>query len=97
MLDLGIDDPEYTRDGPIEKKTRNGGFEMQEEKATKAALAASLGDMGSPAGEPVILDGQPVPPGGVLPPPAHRNEARAAPPRAPRPAPRAASPARARC
>jgi len=63
IQNLSIDDPEYTRDGPIEKKTRNGGFEMREEEATKAALAASLHDMGSPAGEPVILDGQPVPPG----------------------------------
>ena len=53
MSDLDIDDPYYTRNGPT-KKTRGGGFEILREEIfeeeTKAALAASLHDMGSPAG-----------------------------------------------
>ena len=60
------------------KNSQRGIVEMREEEATKAALAASLDDMGSPAGEPVILEGQRVP--SVNPPHTHRNEARAAPP-----------------
>ena len=100
---LCIDDPYYTRDGPLGTKTRNGGFEFTERKQVEAAVAASMEtgsphvDESSPAGEPMILEGQQVPSGGVPPPPDWRSEARAAPPRAPRPAPRAASPARARC
>ena len=75
---LRIDDPYYTRDGPIGTKTRSGGFEFTERKQVQAAVAASMEtasphDEGSPASEPMILEGQQVPSGGDLPPPAHRN------------------------
>ena len=63
---LRIDDPYYTRDGPL-GTTRNGGFEFTERKQVDAAMVASMEtasphvDEGSPAGEPMILEGQQVP------------------------------------
>ena len=83
---------------PVNKRTRGGGPETREEKEYQAAVVASMetaASKGSPAIEPVILEGQRVPP--VSNRAEARAEARAAPPRpvprAPRPA---ASPARAR-
>ena len=90
--------PELYRDGPVKKRTRNGGYETAERNNMDAALAASaaaetLKELASPPRRPVILEG--VPPAVVLPPPARRIEAPSA---ECRPAPRAAlTAARARC
>ena len=74
--------PELYRNGPVHKRTRGGGPEIREEKDMEAAMAASRAAAAAEDEEPVILEGQvPV---------DWKSEARAAPPRAPRPAPRAA-------